>query len=257
MRFEHWSALIFLCRRRYCVNTLSQKANERPLLLLADHRPEVSSSLREVFDYEGFEVLVANEGVSAITVIEQARPDVVILNLHLPSVDGYAVIKRLRESRNLVPVIAVSPVANEVACVAALRCGADDFMGWPLNLLELTERTWVQVRRNGTSVTSTSADTQIWIGETCIDVPARLATRHLLESKLRPKELDLLMFLWNSAGAVVTKEKLLSLVWGHKQQIKTRTLDFHVALLRTKIELDTARPRHLLTVRSTGYRLIR
>lgn len=227
-------------------------------ILVVGDSPESTLGLRGILEHEGYDVAIAEDGISALELIDRTRPAVVLLDLRLPVLDGFGVLRKLRSAGNAVPVIAVSANGEELARVTALRCGADDIVVKPFSLMELMERVKIQCRRSQASDTSIVATPiqEFWIGPTRIDIDARVATRDTLEMKLRPKEFDLLMSLWNSVGTIVSKEQLLKLVWGFKCEVETRTLDFHVATLREKLEVRPSQPEHLLTVRGVGYRLI-
>lgn len=233
-------------------------AAERKRILIVDDSSESTVSLRGILEHEGYDVVIAEDGVSALELIDRTRPAAVLLHLDLPILDGFGVIRKLRVSGNTVPLIAVSERADELACVTALRSGADDIVVKPFSLMELMERLKIQCRRSISShlPVIVPPSHQFWIGNTRIDIDTRIATRDGEEMRLRPKEFDLLMSLWQAVGTVMSREQLLSLVWGYNCKVATRTLDFHVAALRTKLEVEPSQPEHLHTIRGVGYRLV-
>ncbi|MGQ0814288.1 MAG: response regulator transcription factor [Gemmatimonadota bacterium] len=229
----------------------------RPRILIVEDDPGLVLGLRINLEYDNYQVLHAEDGHAALELIDRSRPYVVILDLMLPVLDGFGVLKKLRASGNNVPVIVLSGRTAEVDVVAALRCGANDYMRKPFPLMEFMERIKIQVNRSRAASLPLAMPNEIRIGDTVVDVNTRIARRGGFEIQLRRKEFDLLLWLRKTPGSTVSKEQLLIGVWGYKNgEAETRTLDFHVRRLREALEPDARQPRHLITVRGVGYRLV-
>ena len=199
---------------------------------------------------EGYEVILAESGDEGLRLARGDRPDLVILDVMLPGVDGLTVLRLLRrESR--VPVILLTARGTEVDKVVGLETGADDYVVKPFSLGEFLARVRAALRRGATAPQAAS---ELASGDLRLDVPGRRAFREGREIALAPREFDLLATLMRSAGAVLSREFVLTRVWGADFAGDPRTVDVHVRWLREKIERDPSQPERIITVRGVGYR---
>ena len=218
-------------------------------LASATRRDDIGGKLRR----EGHEVLEARHGSEAMRFADLYEPDLVLLESDLPDVSGIALCERLRATGDNVPIILLVAPGREVDGVIGLRAGADDYLVQPVRFHELAARTHALLRRAPRRET---ADVHT-IGDIRVDFRRYTATKGGVPLKLTAIELDLLRELTRRRGEVVTRDELLSSLWGDAVAPNSRTLDVHVARLRRKIEADPQHPAYLLTVHSKGYRLAR
>ncbi len=219
-------------------------------ILVVEDNEDLAFGLRNNLEFEGYEVLVAGDGKMGLELATQELPDLIILDLTLPELDGLEVLERLRSAGNKLPVLVLTARQEETDKVRGLKLGADDYVTKPFGLMELLARVEALLRR------TIGAELQnlIQIGEVEIDVDARIVTKIGERVDLAPRELDLLLALIEHQGKVVSRQQLLTDVWGHSGQVVTRTVDTHIAELRRKLEPDPAKPRYIQTARKAGYR---
>lgn len=221
-------------------------------VLVIEDEPQIRRFLRTALGAEGFEIEEAERGAAGLAMVATRRPDVVILDLGLPDLDGVEVIRRLREW-NTVPVIVLSARAQERDKVAALDAGADDYVVKPFDIGELLARLRVAMRH--AAPTDESAP-RFECGELIVDFAARRVTRSGIEVHLTPIEYRLLAELIKHAGKVLTQRHLLKEVWGPPYVERPHYLRVHMANLRQKLEDDPARPKRLKTETGVGYRFV-
>jgi DNA-binding response OmpR family regulator len=224
-------------------------------ILLIEDNPDLIYGLRNNLEIEGYDVSVAEDGPSGVQRARELQPDLVILDLMLPGMDGYRVLRAIRESGSVVPVLILTARGEEADKVRGFRLGADDYVTKPFGVLELLARVEALLRRAATPTIHVPAATTERFGDVDVDVASRLVLRRGEPVALAPKEFDLLLALLRRRGAVVSRLELMKEVWGYRAAVVSRTVDTHVSELRRKLEDDPARPRHLLTVRKAGYRL--
>jgi DNA-binding response OmpR family regulator len=228
-------------------------------ILVIEDNPDLAYGLRNNLEIEGYDVEVAKDGVKGLARARAARPDLVLLDLMLPGMDGFRVLRALREDGQSMPVLILTARGEEADKVRGLRLGADDYVTKPFGVLELLARIEALFRRaaaphkNGGSPEPQFES----FGDIEVLTPSRTVLRRNETVALTPKEYDLLLALVRRGGACVTRVELLTEVWGYSAEVMSRTVDTHVAELRRKLENDPANPRHILTVRKTGYRLAR
>jgi two-component system KDP operon response regulator KdpE len=215
--------------------------------------PQIRRFLRTVLPSEGFVVFEAETGERGLVEAATRKPDVVILDLGLPDMDGVEVIKRLREWSQ-VPIVILSARAQERDKVAALDAGADDYLTKPFGVGELTARLRVALRHAAARL-GAGSEPVFACGDLRVDLNARRVTLAEREAKLTPIEYRLLAALVKHAGMVLTHRQLLRDVWGPGYVEHTHTLRVHMASLRRKLEANPAQPRYLLTELGVGYRL--
>ncbi len=227
------------------------------ILIVEDSR-DLAYGLRNNLEIEGYEVEVAEDGAKGLACALSGWPDLVVLDLMLPALDGYRVVRRLREEGVSVPVLILTARGEEADKVLGFRLGADDYVTKPFGLLELMARIAALLRRAEGSPANGSARAPIErFGNAEVDCSTRSVRLHGRPVPLTPMEFDLLVALIRRRGAVASRLELQKEVWGHSAELLTRTVDTHVAELRRKLESDPSRPRHILTVRKIGYRLER
>ena len=203
----------------------------------------------------GYEVISETDGVAGLQAARRERPDLIVLDLMLPKMDGLEVCRRLR-GESTVPILMLTAKGEELDRVVGLEMGADDYLTKPFGMRELMARIRALLRRAGAASGDDEA-TRIIAGALEIDLRGHLVRRDGLDVALKPKEFELLSFLAKSAGQVFTREQILQRVWGYDFFGGSRTVDVHMRWLREKLETDPARPAHLLTVRGVGYKFVR
>ena len=224
-------------------------------VLIVEDDPDLGFGLRTTLEIEGYTADVAEDGPSGLRRAREERPDLVILDLMLPGMDGYRVLRALRAEGNRVPVLILTARGEEADKVLGFRSGADDYVTKPFGLLELLARVEALLRRTGGGAAPVPVIDRF--GGVEMDRRARTVTRHGEPVQLAPREFDLLLALYDRAGGVASRQDLLREVWGHRGAVLTRTVDIHVAELRRKLEDDPSQPLHILTVWKKGYRLRR
>ncbi len=223
-------------------------------ILVVEDNADLALGLRNNLEIEGHTVSVVADGARGLERIQTAPPDLVILDLMLPGLDGIQVLRGLRESGSNVPVLILTARGEESDKVRGLRLGADDYVTKPFGLLELLARVDALLRRRLPPPNGLDVEV-VRFGEVELRSGPRTVTRAGRSVELTPKEFDLLVALARRRGTVVTRMELLRRVWSYSDAAVTRTVDTHVAELRRKLEDDPSSPRHIVTVRKSGYRL--
>jgi len=225
-------------------------------ILVVEDNANLAYGLSTSLELEGHEVAVAPDGPAGLRAVRERRPDLVILDLMLPEMDGYRVLKAVREEGFGVPVLILTARGAEADKVLGFRLGADDYVTKPFGLLELLARVEALLRRAGRAPADAAPGPGvIAFGSIEVSPASRSVRRGGAEVPLTPKEFDLLLALIRRRGGVAGRLELLAEVWGHRAAVMTRTVDMHVAQLRRKLEDDPAAPRHIVTVWKAGYRL--
>lgn len=222
-------------------------------ILIIEDNPDLSGGLRSNLEIEGYDVEVAEDGPTGLDAALATHPDLIVLDLMLPRMDGYRVLHELRHKGLGSPVLILTARGEEADKVRGFRVGADDYVTKPFGVLELLARIEALLRRNR-SVTGNGTGIETF-GEVEVDPGARTVRRAGSFVSLTPKEFDLLMALLRRRGDVASRLDLQREVWGHRAAVLTRTVDTHIAELRRKLEPDASTPRHILTVWKAGYRL--
>jgi len=220
-------------------------------VLIVDDEPQIRRFLRTSLSAHGYRIIEASGGQEAMTLLATERPELVLLDLGLPDMDGLEVIRRLREW-STVPIIVVSVRGREAEKIAALDGGADDYVTKPFGIGELLARMRTALRHR----LQAEVDAPVFRSAgLSVDLGRRLVSIDGQEVKLTPKEYDLLRILVTHAGKVITHRQLLREVWGPAAVHETHYLRVYIGQLRQKIEPDPAQPRYLLTEPGVGYRL--
>ncbi|MEP6507720.1 MAG: response regulator transcription factor [Gemmatimonadales bacterium] len=224
-------------------------------IVIVEDNEDLAQGLANNLEIEGFETNIAHDGLTGLQMAKEMRPDLVILDLMLPGVDGYRVLSTLRDEGIEVPVLILTARSEERDKVRGFRDGADDYVTKPFGLLELIGRVHALMRRSGKLNGHVEQAAPFKFGAVEIVPGTHDVLLNGMPVILRPKEYELLMALVRRRGNVVTRLDLLREVWGYGSDVMSRTVDTHVGELRRKLEKDPAAPRHILTVRKTGYRL--
>ena len=226
-------------------------------IFIIEDNADLAFGLRRTLEFEGFDVTVAEDGASGLREARRADTELVLLDLMLPKMDGFRVLKELRKSGSRVPVLVLTAKSDESDLVMSFDSGADDYVTKPFSTVELLVRVRALLRRGGREASgSKEGPTQFTFGDVRVDTESRTVENGGTSVQLTPKEFDLLQALLRREGAVASRAELLEEVWKYSNpDVMTRTVDIHVAELRRKLEADPSDPEHLLTVRKAGYRL--
>ena len=223
-------------------------------ILVVEDNLALAEGLAYNLRHEGHDVRIAEDGEAAVADSRAWSPDLVILDLMLPKLDGYGVLAAIRETTSDVPVIILSARGEEADKVRGFRLDADQYVTKPFGVLELLERVSALLRRKSRAGVTHAADEAIRFGDVVVDVAARTVCRGGAPVTVTPKAFELLLALVARGGRVVSRQDLLKEVWGYGAFVLSRTVDSHIAELRRKLEVDPARPRHIVTVWKVGYR---
>lgn len=226
-------------------------------ILIVEDNKDLAFGLRSNLEIEGYDVATAATGREGILQARSYRPDLVILDLMLPEMDGFEVLKALRADGIETPVLVLTARGEEVDKVRGLRLGADDYVTKPFGLMELLARVEALLRRSDKSTSHDSSPQMetIRVNEIEICPKTRTVRKNAQFVELAPKEFDLLLELIRHNGAVVSRIELMRTVWGHSSTIVSRTVDTHIAELRRKLDDDSSGRSLIATVRKAGYRI--
>jgi len=220
-------------------------------LLVVEDDPAMIVALSDGLQYEGHNVTVAATGAAGLDLALADAPDLIILDVMLPKMSGFEVCKSLRDSGSNVPIIMLTAKGQEIDKVTGLKCGADDYVTKPFSFLELTARIEAVLRRRARSDVFQE---HAAFGDVEVQFQEMRATKAGESVELTPREFKLLRYLVMNRGVVLTRERLLEVVWGYHFTPVTRTVDMHIAKLRRKLEDDPEAPAFIETVHGAGYR---
>jgi two-component system alkaline phosphatase synthesis response regulator PhoP len=223
-------------------------------ILVVDDEPSISMLIEFNLKLAGFEVHCVYDGEAVFEAIPSFRPDLIILDLMLPKMDGFQVCRKLRGQNNLVPIIMLTAMQDLSDKIAGLDNGADDYMTKPFSPQELISRIQAIIRRIQILPSSTE-HSPIHIGQICIQPDQREVSVNGNNIELTPKEFELLLFLCNHRGKVLSRQQLLHGVWDYHFLGDTRIVDVHISHLRDKIENNARNPEYIVTIRNVGYKL--
>ena len=227
-------------------------------ILIVEDYPHILLGLEEVLKSEDYDVASCNRGDQALDAVARHRPALVVLDVMLPGLSGYDICKQLRAKKITVPILMLTAKGQEIDKVVGLDLGADDYVTKPFGVRELLARIQALLRRSGggSSAAKTEADElPFQIGSATIDPKTFQIKNGRTTGELTARELKLLQFFHAHAGEVLSRDKLLSEVWGYNYYGTTRTLDQVVVQLRKKLGDHGSEPRHLLTIHGVGYKL--
>ena len=218
-------------------------------ILIIEDDPVMLRGLRDNFEFEGYHVQTATDGDSGLKAALAMQPDLILLDLMLPKVNGYEICRFLREEKMEMPILILTAKGQESDVVLGLKLGADDYVTKPFSIKELLARVDAFLRRRRQQAGSTFE-----FGDCRFDTAARKLSRAGAEIVLSPKEFELLAFLAANAGRALSRDRIMSSVWGYDCRVTPRSIDRFINALRGKIEPDPARPRFIQTVREFGYK---
>lgn len=217
-------------------------------ILVVDDDPAISEMLTIVLQAEGFDTVAVMDGSEAVATFQREQPDLILLDLMLPGMNGVDICRAIRQE-SMVPIVMLTAKTDTVDVVLGLESGADDYVSKPFKPKELVARIRARLRR-----TDEEPSELIEVGDLTIDVPGHLVSRGDEEIQLTPLEFDLLLEMARKPRQVFTREELLEKVWGYRHASDTRLVNVHVQRLRAKIEKDPENPQIVLTVRGVGYK---
>ncbi len=224
-------------------------------VLIVEDDPNLLETLGYNLRKESYDVVTAVDGEQALEAARREKPDLIILDLMLPKVSGFEVCRILRKEM-IVPILMLTAKAEETDKIVGLEIGADDYMTKPFSLRELLARVRAMLRRaKMVEMQPGPEEALLKVGDIEVDIARHKASKGATALELTPKEFDLLAFLARNRGFVFSRDQLLEKVWGYDFAGDTRTVDVHIRWLRQKIEMDPSNPKHLVTVRGTGYKL--
>ncbi|MBV8194088.1 MAG: response regulator transcription factor [Candidatus Dormibacteraeota bacterium] len=224
-------------------------------VLVVDDDALIRKAVRLTCETEGYTVQESEHGADVLERIETFHPDIVLLDLMLPDLSGFDVCREIRRAGYRMPVVILSAKNEEIDVVLGLEIGADDYINKPFRPRELLARIGAHLRKAKETRNDTAPeDGRLVFRDLVIDTVERRVTRDEQDVILTHTEFDLLAYLAQNAGKVLSRERILSSVWGYEHPIETRVIDVHVRNLRRKIEPDPAQPRYILAVPGIGYR---
>jgi len=225
-------------------------------ILIIEDDISILNGLKDVLIFKSYDVLTATDGESGYEMAVEKSPDLIILDIMLPKMDGFTLCKKLRDAGDITPVLMLTARGEEPDKVHGLDLGADDYVTKPFSLPELLARVRALLRRRPGEETEKVSPDSIQLGNIFLDFKKYKALKDGLPLNLTPKEFGVLRFLATRTGDVITRDELLDEVWGYDKYPTTRTVDNHLAQLRSKIEENPTNPQYLITVHGVGYKLV-
>jgi DNA-binding response OmpR family regulator len=223
-------------------------------ILIIEDEPGIQLGLRDEFESEGFIVLVADNGETGLELANAEAPDLIILDIMLPALNGYEICKNLRKYGDSTPIIMLTVKDKEIDKVLGLELGADDYVTKPFSLRELMARAKAVLRR--TAERRTDLD-RYSFGTITLDFKKYTASKDDQTLDLTPLEFHMLKILIDRKEEVITRNEFLDRIWGEDNvTVSDRTIDSHIANIRRKIEKDPSQPRHILSIRGVGYKFV-
>ena len=224
-----------------------------PKILIVEDEPGMVAGLRDNFEFEGYQVLSAMDGVSGLERALADSPDLVILDVMMPRMSGLDVCKQLKSKRPAIPIIMLTARGQEVDKVVGLELGADDYVTKPFSIRELLARVKAVLRRVGSAPKDKDRYT---FGDVEVNLQSCQVSRRGRSLDFSSKEFDLLKYFLSHPGEALTRDRLLEEVWGYDKFPTTRTVDAHIVRLRQKLEPKPDDPRFFITVHGTGYKFV-
>jgi DNA-binding response OmpR family regulator len=221
-------------------------------ILIVEDESGMAAGLKDNFEYDGHEVLLASDGESGLAAAREKGPDIIVLDVMLPGMSGFDVCKKLRGEGDTTPVLMLTARGQEIDKVLGLELGADDYMTKPFSVRELLARVHAILRRSG----GASPGRECRMGKLVLDFERHVASDDDGEVALTHKEFELLKYLYTHKGDTVARDQLLQHVWGYETFPTTRTVDTFIARVRKRVEPDANKPRHILTAHGIGYKFV-
>ena len=220
-------------------------------ILVVDDEALLVKGIRFNLQNEGYEVITGSDGLEAVRQVQEQRPDLVVLDVMMPNMDGMTACAKIREFSD-VPIILLTAKADDMDKLMGFDFGADDYLTKPFNILELKARIRALLRRSGRSEKKAPSH-ELTIGSITLDLDARNAYRSGVLADLTAKEFDVIEFLMRNPNRVYSREALLDTIWAYEYRSDIRTVDVHIRRLREKLEENPAEPQHILTKWGVGY----
>ena len=223
-------------------------------ILVVDDEALLVKGIRFNLQNEGYEVITGNNGLEAVQQVQSQSPDLVVLDVMMPEMDGLTACAKIREFSN-VPIIMLTAKTDDMDKLMGFEQGADDYLTKPFNILELKARIRALLRRSGAAAPKEepAVNKLLTIGSITLDLDARNAYRAGVLADLTAKEFDVIEFLMRNANRVYSREALLDTIWAYEYRSDIRTVDVHIRRLREKLEENPAEPKHIMTKWGVGY----
>lgn len=223
-------------------------------ILILEDDPGIALSVKDELEYEGYTVFHAEDAARGFRTIEEKTPDLIILDIMLPDLNGFEICKRIRSEGNKTPIIMLTVKDKEIDRVLGLELGADDYVSKPFSLCELLARIKAVLRRTGANESSLISYS---FGQIELDFKKYEAKKSGKKLELTPLEFHMMRLLIQNRGEVITRDRFLDRIWGeHNVQVSFRTVDSHIANIRKKIEENPTSPKHILSIRGIGYKFV-
>ena len=219
-------------------------------ILVVDDEELLVKGIRFNLQNEGYEVITGSNGLEAVQLTQSQNPDLVVLDVMMPEMDGLTACTKIREFSNI-PIILLTAKADDMDKLMGFDCGTDDYLTKPFNILELKARIRALLRRSGT--TDKESANQLTVGTITLDLDARNAYRSGVAVELTAKEFDVIEFLMRNPNRVYSRENLLDTIWAYEYRSDIRTVDVHIRRLREKLEENPAEPNYIMTKWGVGY----
>lgn len=226
-----------------------------PKILVVDDEQNMRTGLKDNLEFEGYDVDTANDGNQGLKKILENSYNLIILDVMMPKISGFDVCKEIRKAGITTPVILLTAKGEEIDKVVGLEIGADDYVTKPFSLRELLARIKAILRRGENLIMNESAS-EIKIGKLVINFNGYKATSKNKDVQMSHKEFEILHYLWKRRNSIVSRDDLLTEVWGYDENPSTRTVDNFIMKLRQKIEIDSNHPQIILTVHGIGYKMV-
>ena len=221
-------------------------------ILVVDDEALLVKGIRFNLQNEGYEVITGSDGLDAVRLVQEQSPDLVVLDVMMPNMDGLTACAKIREFSNI-PIILLTAKADDMDKLIGFDHGADDYLTKPFNILELKARIRALLRRAGPSQEKQDPGNTLTIGSITLDLDARNAYRSGVLADLTAKEFDVIEFLMRNPNRVYSREALLDTIWAYEYRSDIRTVDVHIRRLREKLEENPAEPKYILTKWGVGY----
>ena len=221
-------------------------------ILVVDDEALLVKGIRFNLQNEGYDVITGSDGLDAVQLVQEQSPDLVILDVMMPNMDGLTACAKIREFSDI-PIIMLTAKTDDMDKLMGFDHGADDYLTKPFNILELKARIRALLRRAGSSEKKTAATNKLTIGTISLDLDARNAYRDGVLADLTAKEFDVIEFLMRNPNRVYSREALLDTIWAYEYRSDIRTVDVHIRRLREKLEENPAEPKYILTKWGVGY----
>ena len=221
-------------------------------ILVVDDEALLVKGIRFNLQNEGYEVITGSDGLDAVRLVQEQSPDLVVLDVMMPNMDGLTACAKIREFSNI-PIILLTAKADDMDKLIGFDHGADDYLTKPFNILELKARIRALLRRAGPAQEKQAPGNTLTIGSITLDLDARNAYRSGVLADLTAKEFDVIEFLMRNPNRVYSREALLDTIWAYEYRSDIRTVDVHIRRLREKLEENPAEPKYILTKWGVGY----